>query len=85
MRTAKIGPDLRLAISGGRLAKYSLKIFTGQRGPSVANIFGLNVRSGTNSCFPVRVLLPRSIIHSRYSLPSGPSSHLILMSPYFTR
>ena len=81
----KVGNLAALAISGGRLAKYTLKIFTGQRGPSVANIFGLNVRSGTNSCSPVRVLLPRSIIHSTYSPPSGPSSHLILMSPYVTR
>ena len=50
---ARYSGESALAISGSRLAKYSLKIFTGQCGPSVTNIFGLNLRSGTNSWFPV--------------------------------
>ena len=58
--------DLKAAISGAvaRLARFSLKILTGQRDPPVAYILGLNVRSGTNSCSPIRVLGPRSVIHS---------------------
>ena len=72
-------------ISGGRLARYSRKNFTGQRGPAVAYIFGLKLLSGTNWFSPVRVLLPRSVDHSTYSFPWGPSSLLILKSPNFTR
>lgn len=41
---------------------------TGQRGPPVEKILGLNGRSGTNSFLPVLVLLPRSVLHSTYSL-----------------
>ena len=82
---AKLNGWSGLPISEGRRDKYVLKIRTGQRGPPVVYIFGLKALSGTNSCSPVRVLLPRSVTHSTYSLPSGPSSFLIWKSPSFAR
>ena len=60
-----------LFFSGGRLARYSRKNFTGQRGPAAAYIFGLKLWSGTNWFSSVRVVLPRSENHSTYST-SGP-------------
>ena len=37
-----------MAYSGGGFVRYSLKMLTGKRGPPVAYILGLNMRSGTN-------------------------------------
>lgn len=67
-----------MAYSGGGFVRYSLKMLTGKRGPPVAYILGLNMRSGTNLCSLVRVLLPRTVSHSTCFILWKPSSELSL-------